>query len=261
MALSTIVRRSASSVTPLAARLLAGQRSFSQRCGVALFTAVNRTPKINSGNSFLVPSVSRYCYSAAPAVKKPTSDESLLKIIDSEINCSEESYEEGEGIPEAFPFKLNDNPGQQTVSLTRDYHGETIHVEVEPSSLVTGEEDDDNDDADDDTEKDGQSSLPMVVKVSKSGGPCLEFGVTAYADEIVIDSLSVKDPDMTDDQLPYEGPRFDELDENLQKAFHKYLEIRGIKPSATNFLHEYMVNKEHREYTNWLKNLKKFVEA
>nr|GEY26597.1 mitochondrial glycoprotein [Tanacetum cinerariifolium] len=52
-----------------------------------------------------------------------------------------------------------------------------------------------------------------------------------------------------------------ELDENLQKAFHKYLEIRGIKPSATNFLHEYMVNKEHKEYTNWLKNLKKFVEA
>ncbi|PWA86294.1 glycoprotein family protein [Artemisia annua] len=101
----------------------------------------------------------------------------------------------------------------------------------------------------------------MVIKVSKTGGPCLEFGVTAYADEIVIDSLSVKDPDMTEDQLPYEGPRFDELDENLQKAFHKYLEIRGIKPSATNFLHEYMINKEHKEYTNWLKNLKKFVEA
>ncbi|KAL4568000.1 hypothetical protein LXL04_023599 [Taraxacum kok-saghyz] len=115
-----------------------------------------------------------------------------------------------------------------------------------------------HDDADDnDNEKDNQSSIPMVVKVSKTGGPCLEFGVTAYADEIVIDSLSVKDPDMAEDQLPYEGPRFDELDENLQKAFHKYLEIRGIKPSVTNFLHEYMVNKEHREYTNWLKNLKK----
>ncbi|KAL4578802.1 hypothetical protein LXL04_014933 [Taraxacum kok-saghyz] len=119
-----------------------------------------------------------------------------------------------------------------------------------------------HDDADDnDNEKDNQSSIPMVVKVSKTGGPCLEFGVTAYADEIVIDSLSVKDPDMAEDQLPYEGPRFDELDENLQKAFHKYLEIRGIKPSVTNFLHEYMVNKEHREYTNWLKNLKKSISG
>lgn len=115
---------------------------------------------------------------------------------------------QGEAIPEAFPFKLNDNPGQQTVSLSREYQGETIHVEVEPSSLVTGQEDDD-DDADDDAEKDNQSSLPMVVKVSKTGGPCLEFGITAYADEIVIDSLSVKDPDMAEDQLPYEGPRFE----------------------------------------------------
>jgi complement component 1 Q subcomponent-binding protein, mitochondrial len=52
-----------------------------------------------------------------------------------------------------------------------------------------------------------------------------------------------------------------DLDENLQKAFHKYLEIRGIKPSAINFLHEYMINKNSREELNWLKKLKNFVEA
>lgn len=51
-----------------------------------------------------------------------------------------------------------------------------------------------------------------------------------------------------------------DLDENLQKAFHKYLEIRGIKPSTTNFLHEYMINKDSREYLNWLNKLKKFIE-
>ncbi|KVI07000.1 uncharacterized protein At2g39795, mitochondrial-like [Cynara cardunculus var. scolymus] len=260
MALNSLLRRSASTVAPLTARLLGGQRTFNHHCGGSLFTAVNHTRKIISNNSFLVPSVSRFSYSASPALKRPTSDESLLRVIESEIKCSEESFEEGEGVPDGFPFELNDNPGQQTISLSREYQGETIHVEVEPSSLVTGQEEDDDDD-DDDTEKDNQSSLPMIVKVSKTGGPCLEFGITAYADEIVIDSLSVKDPEMADDQLPYEGPRFDELDENLQKAFHKYLEIRGIKPSATNFLHEYMVNKDHREYTNWLKNLKKFVEA
>ncbi|KAI3745741.1 hypothetical protein L6452_08147 [Arctium lappa] len=100
-----------------------------------------------------------------------------------------------EWVTDGFPFEL---PGQQTISLSREYQGETIHIEAEPSSLVTGD-------------------------------PCLEFGISAYADEIVIDSF--------------------ELDENLQKAFHMY------------FLPEYMVNKEHRECTNWLKNLKKFVEA
>lgn len=50
-----------------------------------------------------------------------------------------------------------------------------------------------------------------------------------------------------------------DLDENLQKAFHKYLEIRGISPSTTNFLHEYMINKDSREYLIWMKDLKKFI--
>lgn len=52
-----------------------------------------------------------------------------------------------------------------------------------------------------------------------------------------------------------------DLDENLQKAFHKYLEIRGIKPSTTNFLHEYMINKDSKEYLMWLKNVKAFIKA
>jgi complement component 1 Q subcomponent-binding protein len=51
------------------------------------------------------------------------------------------------------------------------------------------------------------------------------------------------------------------LDENLKKGFHKYLEIRGIKASTTNFLHEYMISKDSREYMGWLSNLKQFIEA
>ena len=51
-----------------------------------------------------------------------------------------------------------------------------------------------------------------------------------------------------------------DLDENLQNAFHKHLEIRGIKPSTTNVLFDYMANKDNKEYLLWLKNLKNFVE-
>ncbi|XLS80689.1 hypothetical protein HN51_046520, partial [Arachis hypogaea] len=81
-----------------------------------------------------------------------------------------------------------------------------------------------------------------------------------FPDEITIDSLSLKNLDESEDQLAYEGPEFTDLDENLQKAFHKYLEIRGIKPSTTNFLQEYMFSKDNKEYLGWLKNLKNFVE-
>ncbi|MCD9638323.1 hypothetical protein HAX54_022212 [Datura stramonium] len=165
-----------------------------------------------------------------------------------------------EEAPEGFPFKIEDHPGQHTITLTREYQGESIDVEVHMPDLLTGDEDENDNDAED-HERANQSQIPLVVKVSKKNGPALEFGLTAFADEIAIDSLLIKDPNAAEDQIAYEGPDFSDLDENLQKAFHKYLEIRGIKPSTTNFLHEYMINKDSREYVMWLKNLKKFIEA
>lgn len=55
-------------------------------------------------------------------------------------------------------------------------------------------------------------------------------------------------------------PVFSDLDENLQKAFHNYLEVRGIELRTANFLHQYMAAKDSNEYIHWLKNLKNFVE-
>jgi complement component 1 Q subcomponent-binding protein len=255
MAFTTIIRSSASRILPLASRLVRGQR-FNH----TIFSAVTRTDL--SGKSAAGSFSSFRCYSDLTASK---SDDLLLRVIDSEIKCAEETDEVGQaeealGIPEGFPFQIEDHPGLQTISLSREYQGETINVEVSMPDLVTGVDEDDDDDAGD-SEKPRQSCIPLVVRVSKKGKASLEFGCTAYPDEIAIDTLSVKDADNSEDQIPYEGPDFSDLDENLQKAFHKYLEIRGIKPSATNFLHEYMINKDNKEYKNWLNNLKKFVQA
>ncbi|KAK6135885.1 hypothetical protein DH2020_030372 [Rehmannia glutinosa] len=173
------------------------------------------------------------------------------------------SVSEGEEVPQGFPFKIEDHPGQQTIMLSREYQGETISVEVHMPDLVTGEDNDDNDNDDEEGEEKGnQSSIPLVVRISKKSGPCLEFGCTAYPDEIAIENLSVKDPKTLRTKSHMKDPTLGkDLDENLQKAFHKYLEIRGIKPSTTNFLHGYMIDKDSREYITWLKNLQKFVQA
>ncbi|KAL0382046.1 UNVERIFIED_CONTAM: putative protein, mitochondrial [Sesamum calycinum] len=257
MALNNAIRRAASRVVPLAIRAAAGsQRYLHNHQTSALFAAINSpTPNVLQRSLPLF----FHHYST-----KPSSDEALLRVIDSEIQCAVESQdeEEAEEVPQGFPFKIEDHPGQQTITLTREYQGETITVEVHMPDLVTGEENDHDDDDDDEQEERGnQSSIPLVVRVSKKSGPSLEFGCTAYPDEVAIDSLAVKDPNNSEDQIAYEGPDFADLDENLQKAFHKYLELRGIKPSTTNFLHGYMVDKDSREYTTWLKNLQKFVQA
>ncbi|KAL8093502.1 uncharacterized protein At2g39795, mitochondrial-like [Apium graveolens] len=205
-------------------------------------------------------------FSASPALNRPSHDESLVKVIDQEIDCAVASLEDNEvqEAPEGFPFQIEDNPGQQTISLSAEFDGESINVEVYMPTIATGEDNNDKDNDDDDNDEDEnsvESSMSLVVRLSKSSGLVLEFGCTAYPDEISIDTLSVKDPDNVEDPLAYEGPDFSDLDENLQKAFHKYLEIRGIKPSMTNHLYEYMLNKDSKEYLVWLKNLKEFIQA
>lgn len=76
--------------------------------------------------------------------------------------------------------------------------------------LVTGQNinDDDDDDNDDGGSKANQSSIPLVVSVSKKNGPSLEFSCSAYPDEISLESLIVKHPEHSEDQISYEGPDF-----------------------------------------------------
>ncbi|KAF4346055.1 hypothetical protein F8388_016452 [Cannabis sativa] len=253
-AFTSLIRKSASSLAPLAFRAVRTQRNYQS----LVVVAINHTHF--SQNHSHAPLVPAFHYSTES--KKPSSDESLLRVIESEIHCATETDDQDrvEEVPNGFPFEIQDNPGLQTITLKRKYQGEDIQVEVHMPDLVTGGQNDDGDDGDDD-EKSIQSSIPLVVNVSKKSGPALEFSCTAYPDEIAIESLTVKHPENSGDEIAYEGPDFHDLDENLQKSFHKYLEIRGIKPSTTNFLHEYMINKDSREYLLWLEKLKKFVQA
>lgn len=73
--------------------------------------------------------------------------------------------------------------------------------------LVSGEQPEAVDD-DNDTETPNQSSIPLVVTVSKSSGTSLEFNCVAYPDEISIDSLAVRKTENLEDEAGYEGPDF-----------------------------------------------------
>ncbi|KAG6760173.1 hypothetical protein NC653_025998 [Populus alba x Populus x berolinensis] len=259
MSFTAILRKSASSVAPLASRIIrVGQRDYHP----ALFSALKHQVNLPCKNpSLAVPFLQRFC-STVTETHRPSSNESILRALESEIKVAQETVgQDGvEEIPKEYPFKIDDNAGQQTVILTREYEGELVRVEVHMPDVVTGE-DNDVDDGSDDNQRPVQSSIPLVVTVSKKCGTCLEFNCVAYADEIKIDSMSIIGPETSEDQMAYDGPNFHDFDEKLKKGFHKYLEIRGIKASTTNFLHEYMINKDSREYMGWLSNLKQFIEA
>ncbi|KAL9226630.1 hypothetical protein vseg_002419 [Gypsophila vaccaria] len=256
MAFQSILRRSISKAAPLAAKC-----AVSPTSAVAT-TAATLSPRLIRPT---VAAVSRRFFSATSAASNDGAsyDKKLLEVVQSEIEVVALNDDHGKtvAVPEDFPFRIEDNPGEQTVTLSREYDGETITVEVSVPNLVTGEEDEGGDE-DDDEEQPTDSSVPLLVTIIKKDGnsPYLEFDCTAFPDEVRINGLSLKNPE-TEDQLAYEGPDFLDLDENLQKAFHKYLEIRGIKPITTNFLHEYMIEKDNKEYVKWLKDVKKFIEA
>ncbi|KAF3951304.1 hypothetical protein CMV_023030 [Castanea mollissima] len=205
MAFTSILRKSGSSLSPLATRLVRGQRNYHR----ALFTAkthsnLSHSHRISFLSPLLVPNLH---YSSAS--KKPSSDETLLRVILSEIQCLQETddHDRVEQIPSDFPFEIVDNPGLQTLTLKRTYQ------------------------------------VKRLVYLA-----CHWF-------------LAAKRPEISDEEIAYKGPSFVDLDEDLQKAFKRYLNIRGIKPSTINFLHEYMINKNSKEELIWMKKLKKFVEA
>ncbi|KAF3329087.1 Mitochondrial glycoprotein [Carex littledalei] len=263
MAFSRFLRRAASSTVPLLLRSFSASASTSRP--LSLISAQSMILRHRWAFS------SSFSSSSSSAMAKAPTDASLLRVIESEIKCAEEcdDHEHVDEVPEGFPFEIEDEKGMNIIRLKRIYQGkEKIEVTVSMPSLVTGEEPE-GEDEDEDGEGEGansqaQSHIPITVRVSKDGGaPALEFACTAYPDEVMIDSMSViesRGGEEEDDLLNYEGPDFNDLDENLQKAFHKYLELRGITPLNTNFLHEYMINKDSHEYLLWLRNLKAFVQ-
>ncbi|KAF2573068.1 hypothetical protein F2Q70_00006572 [Brassica cretica] len=190
---------------------------------------------------YLTPSISRSNLFSTLARKKASSNDPLLRVIETEIGFAEQAddYDRVEETPSGFPFKMEDKPGSKVVTLTRDYQGESVVVEVHMTNLVTGDKGDDEEsdeeseeeeEHEDKPEKPKQSNVPLLVTLSKKTGPSLEFRCTAFPDKIVIKDMWVTFPDdPSKDELAYEGPSFRVLDEKLRKAFHRSWWSSSIK--------------------------------
>ncbi|TKW21246.1 hypothetical protein SEVIR_4G172400v4 [Setaria viridis] len=204
----------------------------------------------------------RFLASQSPASSsKADADENLRRVIESEIECvvqSEESLADKRiDLPDDFPFEVIDNPGDQSITLKREFAGETIKSAVYTN--FDTEEDLDVDDGSDNDKESFKPAIQMVVTVEKSEGPILEFDCNFNDDELAIENMRVLNRDDLDVEHAYEGPPFSDLDESLQKALHRYLETRGIKHSLHDWLYEYMMKKDEKEYVVWLKNMKEFI--
>lgn len=103
-------------------------------------------------------------------------------------------------VPTGFPFTVEDNAGGRTIVLTRESEGENIRIEVDmPSKGGTSLDDD---------RREIQTSIPVVVTVSKSDGSGLEFGTKCLPDGFSVFHLSLKKSGSSENGLAYTGPNF-----------------------------------------------------
>lgn len=193
------------------------------------------------------------------AISSPP-DHDLLRIIKEEIEHERQtdavSNREAKDPPK--PFTIDDKPGAQEVFLYRTYNKEDIsvacvyHTESYPAAI----------DEDGNESEDAPTQLvQMIVKVSKGGDdPFLEIQCVTNGDEPVIDRVSYKEIATGVKDLPYEGPQFSDLDDNVQTGFQKYLIARGIDADLGSYLLTYMYHKEQREYSRWLRNVQDFIK-
>jgi complement component 1 Q subcomponent-binding protein len=155
----------------------------------------------------------------------------------------------------------------------------TVSVEDEPEEPWGEDDDYEGDEEDDAPAKAGDSSAAgeededdlddedlavfFDVKVAKKKGQALQF--QCVTDGVNVDIVSVQlvadgqaaSPAAQD--AAYGGPEFSTLDVSLQDAFAGYLAERGVDHVLAEYLVELSIDKEQREYTNWLKGCAKFV--
>ncbi|KAG2205572.1 hypothetical protein INT47_005947 [Mucor saturninus] len=193
-------------------------------------------------------------------------------------------------------FKIEDQLGHDKVILTRNFGTEKIRVIFSISDInntVEEFEDDEEEEApvkhhegglkegaeeeekkeEEEEEEEGSFPVRATVMVEKEGKGSLVLNTVAQDGYLHIDAVRYfKEGQIATDEIAtkeigeqrqdlYMGPVYEELGEDLQTTFVKYLEERGIDTALATFLPDYVDYKEQKEYVNWLKDVNDFVSA
>jgi complement component 1 Q subcomponent-binding protein len=169
-------------------------------------------------------------------------------------------------------FKLDDQAGMGIVKMSSKFGDEVIEIEfdcqnAETEGMEMGVEDEGVDDV-----KEGETEESFPEGEDQDYG--INFEVTIKKDGSVLlvdclanDTLEVRNVRVFGPQHAkkdaltlYGGPKFYELDEELQSAFYEYLAERKIDDDLSYFVLAYSREKEQKEYINWLSQLHDFTK-
>ncbi|XP_031486069.1 uncharacterized protein At2g39795, mitochondrial [Nymphaea colorata] len=144
--------------------------------------------------------------------------------------------------------------------LRRTYEQEEIRISVMRLANLVPE------DAQEEAGGDDISQLFLHVDIEKPGNDeVLHFLCSLYPDAMGIQAVSIRKKEKVPTAqavcIPscYQGPSFQDLDENLRDVFHNYIEKRGVNESLFSFLQSWLYVKDHRRLMRWFKTVGTFI--
>ncbi|KAI8991137.1 mitochondrial glycoprotein [Mycotypha africana] len=217
----------------------------------------------------------------------PTVDPDLAHLLQEELNFAKAEKEETPAFIQEFLdthlFQIEDTEGDDKVTLRRQFGNEKISVLFSISDINHPVEEEEEVEADMDIPEHSHpprsqenASFPVraTVMIEKEHKGSLVLTTVAQDGYIEIDSVRYfKEGDLKKEDLikaemdapwkqdRYAGPVFEELEDELQATFSRYLEERGIDTALATFLPDYIDYKEQKEYVSWLNNVNDFVSS
>lgn len=231
---------------------------------------------------------------AAAASAAPGGDGGLSEVLQAELQACRDDYQESPLLtagPEGF--QITEASGDAKVTLRRALGDEDISVVfdcIQEGEEFLDEVDEDDDFPFEDAEADAE---PARGRLDGTGAEGDEEGYEEGDDdfegmEFVDFNVHVRKGDfelvfecLADiggfqinqvrmegaafavaeaEGVPYPGPEFNTLDEELQEAFVEFLEARGVNSSMGAWIVVKASDKEDREYATWLENVAAFVK-
>ncbi|KAE9985868.1 hypothetical protein BLS_004548 [Venturia inaequalis] len=173
---------------------------------------------------------------------------------------------------EDFPLESEQSGGANTKGSVSQGRTAGGNIRVAPEDSVSpADRPELDDEAEQFNEEPTDYSTQVNVKITRDGrkGAMLIEALAQDGDFLIdnvyfFDDADLAEPSQAEQEWKrknvYAGPPFGNLDEDLQVLLEKYLGDRGINTQLATFVPEYIDYKEQKEYVNWLKNLKGFLD-
>lgn len=200
--------------------------------------------------------------SASPAMQK------LQKGFESELQYEKENYDTPDAIRQVpTGWTLEDKAGDVNVKIQKELPGDKVakiewqllppfDASLEGMEGAEGQPDPEMPQGD-------EVDFTITIEAKDDKGPgMIIFCNTQQGDSHRFTIGNVKSwmtAEERDNPGSYNGPEFEDLEDQLQEAMDEYLGELGIDDKIFDYIEHSATDKEHREYVRWLGNMKKVM--